>query len=260
LSGEPVLTDTFFLNGHPIVILFDTGVTHDFICKACTQKHQLKIEPINTPYMISTPGGRVITKQLVMYTPLNLAEKLFKTSLIVLDGQGIDVILGMSFMKGHKTLLDTMFHMVHLDSTVHGVDVLQLSSPPIMTSTLHHITTPSLKDILVVREFLDVFPNDFSNMPLDQDVEFPIELQSGTTSVSRRLYKMTPMELAELKIQLMELLDKGYIHLSSSSSGCLTLCVKKKDQFLRLCVDYRPLSTVTIENKYPLPHIDILFD
>jgi hypothetical protein len=85
-EGELVLVDTFSLNGHPIVILFDTRATHDFISKACTQRYQLAIEPTNTPYVISTPGGRVITKELVMHTPLNLTGKLFRTSLIVLDG------------------------------------------------------------------------------------------------------------------------------------------------------------------------------
>jgi hypothetical protein len=105
-KGESVLASTFSLNSHPIIILFDTGATHDFISKACTQIHQLPIEPTNTPYVISTTGGMVITKELVMYTPFNLAGKLSRTSLIVLDGQGIDVILGISGMKGHKALLD----------------------------------------------------------------------------------------------------------------------------------------------------------
>jgi hypothetical protein len=71
---------------------------------------------------------------------------------------------------------------------------------------------------------------------------------------------MTPKELAELKVQLNELLDKGYIRLSSSPWGCPALFVKKKDQSLRLCVDHRPLNVVTVKNKYPLPRIDILFD
>jgi hypothetical protein len=71
---------------------------------------------------------------------------------------------------------------------------------------------------------------------------------------------MTPKKLAELKVQLNELLDKGYIHPSSSPWGCPALFVKKKDESLRLCVDYRPLNAVTIKNKYPLPRIDILFD
>jgi hypothetical protein len=97
-------------------------------------------------------------------------------------------------------------------------------------------------------------------MPPDRDVEFVIELQLGTTPISRRPYKMTPKELTELKVQLNELLDKGYIRPSSSPWGCPTLFVKKKDQSLRLCVDYRPLNVVTIKNKYLLPRINILFD
>jgi len=71
---------------------------------------------------------------------------------------------------------------------------------------------------------------------------------------------MAPKELAELKTQLQELLQKGFIQPSSSPWGCPALFVKKKDQTLRLCVDYRPLNEVTIKNKYPLPHIDLLFD
>jgi hypothetical protein len=71
---------------------------------------------------------------------------------------------------------------------------------------------------------------------------------------------MTPKELTELKVQLNELLDKGYIHPSSSPWGCPALFVKKKNQSLTLCVDYQPLNVITVKNKYPLPHIDILFD
>jgi hypothetical protein len=97
-------------------------------------------------------------------------------------------------------------------------------------------------------------------MPPDQDVEFAIELQPGTAPISRRPYKITPKELAELKVQLNELLDKGYIRPSSSPWDCPALFVKKKDQSLRLCVDYRPLNAVTIKNKYLLLRIDILFD
>jgi hypothetical protein len=97
-------------------------------------------------------------------------------------------------------------------------------------------------------------------MPLDWDIEFTIELQPSTVLIFRWPYKMTPMELAELKIQLKELLDKGYIHPSSSPWGYPALFVKKKDQSLRLCVDYRPLNTITIKNKYLLARIDILFD
>ena len=71
---------------------------------------------------------------------------------------------------------------------------------------------------------------------------------------------MPPNELAELKIQLQDLLNKGYIRPSASPWGCPALFVKKKDNSFRLCVDYRPLNAVTIKNKYPLPRIHILLD
>jgi hypothetical protein len=111
-----------------------------------------------------------------------------------------------------------------------------------------------------VCEYPDVFPDELPGLPPDRDVEFVIELQPGTTPISKRPYRMPPKELAELKNQLQELLDKGYIHLSSTPWGCPALFVKKKDGSLRLFVDYRPLNAVTIKNKYPLPRIDVLFD
>jgi hypothetical protein len=111
-----------------------------------------------------------------------------------------------------------------------------------------------------VCEYPDVFPNELPGMPPDRDVEFVIELQPGTAPISKRPYRMPPKELAELKTQLQELLDKGYIHPSSSPWGCPALFVKKKDGSLRMCVDYRPLNAVTIKNKYPLPRINVLFD
>jgi hypothetical protein len=88
-EGEQVLAGTFSLNEHPATVLFDLGASHDFISKACTQKHQLVNEHIITPYLIRTPGGNIATKQLVMATPLSLAGRLFRTNLIVLEGQGM---------------------------------------------------------------------------------------------------------------------------------------------------------------------------
>ena len=79
-------------------------------------------------------------------------------------------------------------------------------------------------------------------------MEFKIELVPGMAPISRRPYRMPPNELAELKIQLQKLLDKGLIQPSSSPWTCLALFVKKKDKSLRMCVDYRPLNAVTIKN------------
>jgi hypothetical protein len=117
-----------------------------------------------------------------------------------------------------------------------------------------------LEDIHAVREFLDMFPDDMPGMPPKRVIEFKIELLPGTAPLAKAPYKMSPVELKELKIQLQGLLGKGYIRPSTSPWGCSVLFVEKKDKELRLCVDYGPLNAVTIKNKYPLPHIDILFD
>jgi hypothetical protein len=186
--------------------------------------------------------------------------KVYKTSLIILNGQGIDVILGMSWMMELNALLNIATRTVHLESPAHGSMVLQLPTPTMTALTLHHVTAPCLEDIPGACKFPNVFAEDLPSMPPDQEVEFTIELHLGTAPISRRPYKMTPNELAKSKIQLKELLDKGYIHASSSPWSCRTLFVKKKDQSLRLCVDYRSLNAVTIKNKYHLPHINILFD
>jgi hypothetical protein len=103
---------------------------------------------------------------------------------------------------------------------------------------VHHTMVKSIEEIPVVREFSGVFPDDLSGMPHERDIEFKIELQPGTAPIAKSPYKMTREELAELKIQLKDLLDKGYIRPSSSPWGCLALFVKKKHEALRLCVDY----------------------
>ena len=92
-------------------------------------------------------------------------------------------------------------------------------------------------------------------------MEFSIELEPGIAPISRHPYRMAPRELAEMKKQLEELMEKGFICPSSSPWGCPAIFVKKKkDGTLWMCVDYRPLNVVTIKNKYPLPCIDTLFD
>jgi hypothetical protein len=137
---------------------------------------------------------------------------------------------------------------------------LPVAIPAKPIGRVYEAIIPEIQDIPVICEFPDVFPENLPGLPPERDVEFVIELKPGTTPVSRRSYRMPLNELAELKTQLQDLLEKGFIRPSSSPWGCLVIFVKKKDQTLWMCVDYRPLNEVTIKNKYPLPRIDILFD
>jgi hypothetical protein len=185
---------------------------------------------------------------------------MIKTDLLLLDLEGMDVLLGMDWMTRHRVSLDISFRAVEIDSPEHEPTTLYLPQRECNNSCAYAIEGIKLKDIPIVCEYQDVFSDDLPGMPPDRDIEFVIELQPDTTPISKRPYRMPPNELAALKIQLQDLLDKGYISPSASPWGCPALFVKKKDNNLRLCVDYRPLNTVTIKNKYPLPCIDILFD
>jgi len=118
----------------------------------------------------------------------------------------------------------------------------------------------SVEEVPVVCEYPDVFPEELLGMPLDRDVEFVIDLLPGTGPIAKRPYRMLVDELDELKKQLKELSDKGYIRPSASPWGSPVLFVKKKDGSMRMCIDYWNLNAVTVRNKYPLLRIDDLLD
>jgi hypothetical protein len=163
-------------------------------------------------------------------------------------------------MKLHRAVLNIAGRSVHLDSLMYGKVILHLPVVSHIKASLHHMVELKLEGIHIVREFLDVFPDDLPGMPPERAIKFKIELQPGTAPIAKAPYKMSPMEMRELKIQLQGLLDTWYIRPSTSPWGCSALFVEKKDKELCLCVDYRPLNAVTIKNKYPLPRIDIMFD
>ena len=150
--------------------------------------------------------------------------------------------------------------------------------------TLEDEERPDLDLPRVVCKYVDVFPDELPGLPPQRVVDFSIELHPGTSPISmtpHRMalvvdfsielhpgtspismtqHRMAPVELHELRVQLQELLDKGFIRPSTSPWGALVLFAKKKDKTLRLCIDYRQLNKVTIKNRYPLPRIDNLFD
>jgi predicted aspartyl protease len=122
--GEEVLAGMFFFNERPIIILFDSGASHDFMSSTCAKRAKLSLLASGAPYVISTPGGRVDADWIVQKVLLELSGRIFSTNLIILSGQGIDVILGMSWMKMHREVLDIASRFVHLDSPMYGEVIL----------------------------------------------------------------------------------------------------------------------------------------
>ncbi|GJS69082.1 putative reverse transcriptase domain-containing protein [Tanacetum coccineum] len=117
-----------------------------------------------------------------------------------------------------------------------------------------------LKDVPIVRDFPEVFPEDLPGLPPARPVEFQIDLIPGAAPVARAPYRLAPSEMKELLEQLQKFSDKGFIRPSSSPWGAPVLFVKKKDGSFRMCIDYRELNKLTVKNRYPLPRIDDLFD
>jgi hypothetical protein len=218
------------------------------------------MQTLPQPYHIESPGGEIISKRFVDKVPILIEGATFRANLLILDKLGLDVILGMNWLGKHDGVIKCGPRTIDLWHPSRNRVLLSLATKKACLYALTVTETPALEDIPVVCEFPDVFLEELLGMPPDREVEFIIELMPGMAPISKRPYHMPPNELKELKEQLKVLLDKGFIRPNSSPWGCPALFVKKKNDSLRMCVDYRPLNEVTIKNKYPLPRIDILFD
>nr|AAQ56486.1 putative polyprotein [Oryza sativa Japonica Group] len=257
-QGAPdVILGTFLVNLVPATVLFDSGATHSFLSMSFAGNHGMEVEDLRRPLMVSTPSNQALSLQRSPSVRIEIQGVPFLANLILLESKDLDVILGMDWLARYKGVIDCANRKVTITSNDgRVVTVHALSSEP-LRSRLNQIT---LEEIPIVREYPDVFPDDLPGMPPKRDIEFRIDLVPGTTPIHKRPYRMAANELAEVKRQVDDLLQKGYIRPSSSPWGAPVIFVEKKDHTQRMCVDYRALNDVTIKNKYPLPRIDDLFD
>ena len=167
---------------------------------------------------------------------------------IVLDSDGIDVIHGMDWLTKYDAVIQCAKRSMLLTSLSGEQFEFIATLPTAAYCTMNQIQGNSIEDIRVVCEYPDVFPDDLPGMPPECDIEFIIDLIPGTAPIAKRPYRMSVGELEELKAQLKELLDKKFIHPSSSPWGAPVIFVEKKDGTQRMCVDYRLLNEVTIKN------------
>nr|GFC30204.1 hypothetical protein [Tanacetum cinerariifolium] len=141
-----------------------------------------------------------------------------------------------------STPMQDFVHFTHVyrdlplqfDDKIHAINAFPLD----MCEFDIILDVPSIHDQPIVFEFLDVFPDELPRIPPVREVEFNIELILGAEPISKAPYHMAPIELKELKDQLQELLERGFIHRSVSPWGAPVLFVKKKDGSMRLCIDY----------------------
>ncbi|KAA3464255.1 DNA/RNA polymerases superfamily protein [Gossypium australe] len=282
-DAPDVITGMFLIFGVPYSTLIDVGSTHSYIASSVAETLNLDFELTPKKMTVLSPlGHSVEVNKLYRDVPLELQGVVFLADLMELPFREFDLILGMDWLVKYQASLDCAAkHMVL--KTVNGDEVVMIGKRRDYLSNLVsalkaekmvrkgceayvvHVRALEAKDAAIgdvrtVREYVDVFPEELPGLPPDREVEFGIDLLPGTAPVSIAPYRMAPKELVELKAQIQELLDRGFIRPSVSPWGAPVLFVKKKDGTMRMCIDYRQLNKLTIKNRYPLPRIDDLFD
>ncbi|TYK01102.1 reverse transcriptase [Cucumis melo var. makuwa] len=264
-----VITGTILICNVPTDVLFDPSATHSFVSSIFLTKLNRMLEPLSEELAIYTPVGGVLFVNEVLRNCEVLVEGIsLLVDLLPLELQRLDVILGMDCLFAHYASMDchrkqVVFRKPGFAEVVFR-DMRKVVSRSLISvlkakKLLRKGTTFLAHIVVVQREKLKP-EDDLSGLPPDREIEFTIELLPGTAPISQAPYRMAPSELKELKMQLQEHVDKGYIRPSVSPWGAPVLFMKKKDGTLRLCIDYRQLNKVTICNKYPLPRIDDIFD
>jgi hypothetical protein len=206
----------FYINAIPAAILFDSGATHSFIYARYANTNELPIQNLQKQLVVITPKVHVEVNYMTNRLTLTIMEREFWATPIVLEESGIDLLLGMSWLRKAKAIIHCARGTIELTSYKGERFEVQIT---ITASTKPAIFLVHGKfvgsNIRVVRDFPDVFPEELPRMPPDREVEFVIDLLPGTAPISKRPYRMSVEELKELKKQLTELHEAGYIHLSS---------------------------------------------
>jgi hypothetical protein len=264
-EAPDVVIGMFLINDTSAIVLFDSKASHFFIFVAYVGKYNMPLAQLRCQMIVSSPGGDMPGRQLCPKVNLKIKGVDFVTNLIVLESKGIDVTLEMDWLSKRKVLIDCAEKSVK-QTTSEGKE-MEFVTEPVVTAKgvancakMNQLDASQGSKVPVVNEFPDVFPEEFSGMPPDRDIEFVIELKLVTTLIYKTPYRMATPELAEWKEHIKELLEEGFIHPSSSPWGAPMTFVLKKDGTQRLCVNYRALNEVTVKNKCPLPRIDDLFD
>jgi hypothetical protein len=277
-----VVTGTIPLYGNLACVLFDSGATHSFISSTYVKLCNLSTRPLEQNISVSTLVGSVVTcRKCVKNCPILLGGRTLLAKLVVFGILGFDIILGMDWLSRYGAKIDCrkkeiVFHTSG-NEKFRFCESNVRATPPLLSAVqarrdvkegaqaylAYVLAKPKveqkLEEIVVVRHYPNVFA-EATGLPPDREVEFTIDLVLGAQLMHKAPYRMAPVELKELKEQLQEFLDRGFIHPSVSPWGAPVLFVKKKDGSMQICIDYRELNRITVKNKYPLPRIDDLFD
>ncbi|KAE8723570.1 Detected protein of unknown function [Hibiscus syriacus] len=268
---EPeVIAGTFTIYYTTYFALLDNGSTHSYVSSSVSRNLQIPIENTENTVTVTSPVGQaILVNKVFRRCPLEVQGEIFLADLMELPLGEFDLILGMDWLNKHKVKLDCEYKRAtlktsdgrtvvligerrgYLSNIVSAMEIDHMIRKGYETFIACILNTKgalsTIEEIRTVSEFPDVFPEELPGLPPDREVEFEIETYSGSSPISMTPYRMAPKELKELKVQLQELFDRGFIRHSTSPWGAPVLFVKKKDGSLRLCIDYRKLNKMTID-------------
>ncbi|EOY19242.1 Uncharacterized protein TCM_044240 [Theobroma cacao] len=274
---------TLFVCNMDARVLFDPGATHSFISPCFASRLGKYRARREEQLIVSTPSKEVFVAEWEYEScVVRVEDKDTLVNLVVLDTLDFDVILGMDWLAPCHASVDCYHKLVKFDFPCERSFSIQGDRSNAPTNLISVMSTRKLlrqdclgylavvrdtqvkvgdiSQVSVVNKFKDVFSEELPCLPPEREIEFCIDLIPYSRPISIPPYRMAFAELKELKDQLEDLLDKGFIRPSVSPWGAPVLFVKKKDGSLRLCIDYLQLNKVMVKNKYPLPRIDDLFD
>ncbi|KAI3821399.1 hypothetical protein L1987_08966 [Smallanthus sonchifolius] len=282
--GNPdVVSGTFIVNDEHAAILFDYGASKSFISNAFSRKLGYTINTIVKAFSIQTAVGKNSTVfQVTEDCIIEIEGHKFPSILFLLTLGGFDIVLGMDWLAAKEAQIickrkrlqlkapsgspimvygDWNCMMPNIISMIKAESYMRRGCEAYLAYVIDdRMKTNELKNVPVVCNFPEVFPEDLPGLPPDREIEFQIDLLPGAEPVAKAPYRLAPSEMKELMSQLEELTEKGFIRPSISPWGAPVLFVEKKDGSMRMCIDYRELNKRTVKNKYPLPRIDDLFD
>ncbi|GKD28701.1 putative reverse transcriptase domain-containing protein [Tanacetum coccineum] len=190
-----VVTGTFFLNDHYACILFDSGAEKSFVSYAFTPYIDTALSALNTSYEIELADGKVVSTNTVLHgCTLVLINHVFKIYLLPTRLGSFDVIIGMDWLAYHRAIIDCYEKIIRIPLLNGKILEVQGEKPKKDPRLLSCIKADekNLEDICIVRDFLEVFPDDLSGLPPVREIEFRIDLIPGALPVVKSLYRLAP--------------------------------------------------------------------